>query len=386
MHKSPITIEDIFNQTIDRVKRGEDFSVAISEYPAEVQAQLTPLFSVTSALSKLPTKIAPAPLKRKMFLEHRQAKLSRVGTMLSNFNFAPFTVIAIVLLVSGAAYGSTQAHPGEPLFAVRKAYEAVRLTLTTDPQNRAAFQIEIANQRLADAQEVLSLDTDSESKEQTIKELDSQTTLALNNVKEVAATVNPDNHDLLSKVEQITENKNTLVAKVSPETAKESEEKSKVALDDIKKIIAATDEQQAAKITALKTVTTSGTVTSIKGNLIIVDGNEFEVQLEAQTTDEVTASDPSVESVAKPNKTPNSIVVNSIKDLIINDEVTIITKIQENKNIAISIRRLPRILNPSAAVNNSNPDAPSKTDPPLEKPQDTFGGFILEPIVQPESE
>lgn len=381
-----MTIEDIFNQTLDRIKHGEDFSVVIASHPVEIQAQLTPLFSVTSALSKLPTKTAPAPLKRKMFLEHKQAKLSRVGMMLTNFNFAPFTVIAIVLLVSGAAYGSTQAHPGEPLFAVRKAYEAVRLTLTTDPQNRAAFQIEIASQRLADAQEVLSLETDSESKEQTIKELDSQTTLALNNVKEVAATVNSENHELLSKVEQITENKNTLVAKVSPETAKESEEKSKVALEDIKKIIAATDEQQAAKITGLKTATTSGIVTSIKGNLIVVGGNEFEVQIEAQTTDEVPVADPSAEPVAKADKMQNGIVVNSVKDLVINDQITIITKIQENKNIAISIKRLPRILSPSAAVNASNPDAPSKTDSPLEKPQDTFGGFILEPVVQPESE
>ncbi len=355
--------EDILNTAIDRIKQGEEISAVVSSYPSELQTELSSILSLVLGISELPTKAVPTPSKRKLFLEHQPVKISAFRMLITNFNFSPLIVASVVVVMTGLAYGSSFAKANDPLFVIRKAYENTRLALTTNPEHKAVLQVEIASQRLIDAQEVLSQNSDSGSQEAVLSELDDQTTLALNNLKGVATTISAVNPELVSKVEQLTENKNTLLTKVSPTTAKASETKNKTALEDIKKIIAATDEQNAAKLNNPEAVTSTGKISAIKDTVITIDGNNFEV---------------------KPGETKiqelNQVNISGLKDLNINDQVKITAQLKGTKNIATSITRISTVSTTATAGKDGiiNSSAPPKEAAPLEKPQDTFGGFIIE--------
>ncbi len=389
-------IEEILDNAIRRTQdttNPENISVVVSSYPAEVQSELKAMLEIISLARNLPLKSIPVPNQRRLYLQHSPVP-SRWNVFGRYFKLIPTSVAAFILVTAGTALGAHASLPGDKLFAVKKSYESLQVKLATTPENRAKLQLEIAAQRFEEAQEVLATRNDDDSKKVALEELSEQTTVALQGIKESAVSISEKNPDLVVKAEEITKSQSNLVAKANSNVADteviQKSQDNKAALRDIKKIIAAANEESGATITPDDTITTNGQITQIKERSLKLGKNEFEINSDTEII----------------NHTNGNI---KFEDLSIGDNVKIQAKILDNQNIAISIT----IIEEAAKLKEAKPETKPKETPkeprveirapirkplpilipiaPIEEPQpevtlppnpnDTFGGFIAEPPV-----
>jgi hypothetical protein len=64
-------------------------------------------------------------------------------------------VVVLLAGATGVAWASADALPGDPLYAVKRGIEGVRLALTTSPATQAALLEEFAGRRLSEAEELV---------------------------------------------------------------------------------------------------------------------------------------------------------------------------------------------------------------------------------------
>jgi len=114
-------------------------------------------------------------------------------------------VMAVFLVTFTTGAMARTAQPGDPLFGVKKAFEAVEVALTTDPAQRAAVQLSIVNDRIhalenADSSQVPALLAESQ------KAIDSaQTSLS---------SLSPDN-DLNTKLKTLIESQKNILSGIA---------------------------------------------------------------------------------------------------------------------------------------------------------------------------
>ena len=109
---------------------------------AEMKPENLPAEAVSSGLfGRLKSWIHPKPKTRKE------------GFTMANLFLAILLAVGVVFGGGGAAaYAAQDALPGDTLYPVKTAVESVEVALTTDPADRAALHMELAQERAAEIQ------------------------------------------------------------------------------------------------------------------------------------------------------------------------------------------------------------------------------------------
>ncbi len=346
-------IELHLDNAIQKVRNGEEISTVVSSYPAEIQTELQAMLEIINLVQALPTKTVPIPNRRKLYLNY--SPVSRWQRITGSFRLVPTVIASLILVIVGTALGARASVPGDKLFAVKKTYESLQIKLATTPEKRATLQLEIAAQRFQEAQKVLATNNNDNGKKEAINELNQQTALALNDIKQSAVSISTSNPGLVTQAEEITKSQSTLVAKANPTSAdKSAVQQSNATLNDIKKIIAAANEETGATIVPNSTIDITGTINSIKDQIIKIGNNSF-------TVNDITVI----------NDADNNSI--TLKDLNVSDEVTIEAVIKNSDNIARTITIVTKADPLPAPADKTVKEAPKDTSKviPAEKPKET---------------
>jgi len=149
--------DNILDECLERVLvKGETIDQCLAEYP-EYAAELEPLLR-TALVSKEALAIKPRPEFRERAGYQFQAALREMESRKSRgfFGWQPrwaaavVVVIALLLAGSGTVAAAGNSLPDEPLYQVKLATEAVRLTLTPSALGKAELYVELADKRVAE--------------------------------------------------------------------------------------------------------------------------------------------------------------------------------------------------------------------------------------------
>lgn len=131
--------------------------------------------------------VAGAVRVREALVSRRPAQAGR-PRVLSRLAWAGLAVLlALVVTTTGTALAAESSLPGQPLYPVKRAGEAVRLAWTWQPQGRAALHVEFAERRLA---EVTAVCPGGECPAGLLDDLDVQTQKAQEEVERLPAGKN----------------------------------------------------------------------------------------------------------------------------------------------------------------------------------------------------
>jgi len=157
MMKKAKEFDNILDECLERVLvKGETIDQCLVEYP-EYAAELEPLLQ-TALVSKEALAIKPRPEFRERASYQFQAALREMGSRKRRgfFNWQPrwatavAVVIALLLAGSGTVAAAGNSLPDEPLYQVKLATEAVRLTLTPSALGKAELYVKLADKRVAE--------------------------------------------------------------------------------------------------------------------------------------------------------------------------------------------------------------------------------------------
>lgn len=149
------------DRCLDALKGEGNLHRALRRSPGE-RDQLIDLLRVSTEVSelhlpgpdpafKLRTRnlMLAAAARRRAEATHRTGWVPRLG-----FRLAAAVVLSAGLLVGGLVAASAQSLPGDPLYGVKREVERVQLALTLDPAANARLRLELANRRLAEAEQL----------------------------------------------------------------------------------------------------------------------------------------------------------------------------------------------------------------------------------------
>ncbi len=157
MMKKAREFDNILNECLERVLiKGETIEQCLAGYP-DYAAELEPLLR-TALDAKEATAIKPRPEFRERASYQFQAALREMEPKKGRGFFgwqprwATAVIVVIVLLLagSGTVVAAGNSMPDEPLYQVKLATEAVRLTLTPSALGKAELHIKLADKRVAE--------------------------------------------------------------------------------------------------------------------------------------------------------------------------------------------------------------------------------------------
>lgn len=359
--------EKLFDRALSEIRRGENAETVLLRMPKSAQDELKAMLAVSTELSSMPLRGVPQPARRRLFAAHTAQKLSRFTLFVRTLRTGYAVTAALaILLIAGTSYAADRSLPGDPLFSLKKSFEVAQIELTArNPEARAALELNLANERLDDAQRVVADDSSSSAdKEQAVQELDSQTQVALNQIQQVASSSPSINSSVVQNLESLAKGQASLQAQVNPGGASQNDQQTQQAIAGIQSSIAtAANGQSQASLPVAKTFQVSGAVTAITSSSITVDKNQY--QLNSKTS--YAAADGSTLQFS---------------DFAVGDTVTVVGSTSGENNIAqiVTLKTKPAAsTDASAAASDSSALSVPETAP--QNQQDVTGGFILDSPV-----
>jgi hypothetical protein len=380
--------ESAFAKELDKavlaVAHGESIGSAVASAPVHFQKRLSDLLLLIQQIRSLPLREVPAANHRRLFIYHTKEQVSRFATIMRTLSIGyAISAAVVILLIVGISTAAAQSLPGSPLFALKKTFQNAQISVVArTPESRAQLELTLADQRLAEAQQVFSDNSsDSSDKAQAVQELNSQTQVALNQIQQVASTPSvAKNPNIIQNLESLAKTQASLQAQVDPSAAQSSEQQSQKTIADIQSIVATANGQSAAQISASQKVQTTGVITAISSTSITVDKNVFNLNNSTQyfAINETSAD---------------------LSDFQIGDTVSVIGTVQGENNLATVITLKQQVLPASttapvtsAATSdnfggnpNSSSSATSQSDTGstqasngMQNSQNVTGGYILE--------
>lgn len=361
-------IDELLDKAIRRIKNGESASAVISDSPEELQDQLRAMLEIVGMVSSLQTIEVPTPNKRRLYLKANSpvSAWMHFGELLKTWKVAPITLGIFFLTAAATAFGAASALPGDGvLFQLKKTVQTARVNLASDPQERARLQLELAEQRIQEAQKVLA-SNDPSKKQKAIEEVQQQTSVALNDLKESGTGIT---NSSVAKAENIAKAQQSIVAQVDPQAAQQSKQENKVALREIQSLLATSNEESGTSLAPAK-IDITGSISAIDGNNITVNKNVYVVD---DATTEIK------------DKDGNDLL---LSDLEVNDVVKITGKVTGEKNIADNIVVLNKleIIEPDAQKSDNSNDSATSKDAPKQQPKakKTIIKIDLQPQAEPQ--
>jgi hypothetical protein len=146
--------DDLLEECLGRVFRGEPVESCLADYP-EHAPRLQPLL-LTALETRQAAVIRPRPEFRERARYQFQAALRDVQPKerRSYFNWQPrwvtavVAIFAVLVIGSGTVAASGNSLPGEPLYSVKLATEAVRLAFTPSDLGKAELYARFADKRV----------------------------------------------------------------------------------------------------------------------------------------------------------------------------------------------------------------------------------------------
>ena len=179
-------IEDIFNECLERMLRGESVEDCLKDYPWQA-SQLEPLLKTSLAFIQKSSAIRPAPeFKAKVhsqlqeMLYAKLEKKAKVPIWHRRWAMAVASVLIIFLAGIGVAAASVNALPDEPLYPEKLATEQVRLMAAFSDVDKVKLHIQFAECRAGEMVEMAR-----QGKQDEVFMLTEQVTSHLNQLDEV---------------------------------------------------------------------------------------------------------------------------------------------------------------------------------------------------------
>lgn len=146
--------ENILNDCLERLSRGEALEACLAEYPERAK-EIRPLLEMALAARRA-SDIVPRPEFRERASREFQEAIRELKPARSRgfiFNFKPVWVTAVALVVlliagGGTVYAASNSLPDSPLYQVKLATEQVRLTFTFSDIGKAELYARFADERI----------------------------------------------------------------------------------------------------------------------------------------------------------------------------------------------------------------------------------------------
>jgi len=157
-------IEDIFNNCLERMLKGESVEDCLKTYP-EQSPELESLLQASCALAKKAPDIEPAPefktqvhLRLQAMLYAKQKEKEERGARIhfwhKGWALAMTGVLGFLLIGVGTVGASTSALPDGALYPLKLATEQVRLTLAFSDVDKSKLHIQCAEHRAGEMVQV----------------------------------------------------------------------------------------------------------------------------------------------------------------------------------------------------------------------------------------
>ena len=425
-------IEKIFENSLKRLRNGEQQILIVRDCPARYRVELERALTMAAALQNVERISVPPAMKRKAYLLVPATHTSHFSEFFNSMKVFGFAAAAAFIVIIGGlytAYGALSSLPGDRLFGLKIAFQDAQLQLAKTPESRTELQIQIANQSLLDAQQVLSQpNVGPEEKQQAVNEVATQTANTLQNLQQtVNSSSVASNTSIINNVKTLAANTAQLIANTNSNTASATQAPAlSQTLAALNKVIATVNDQQTASNISTATVTVSGVFKPIDKGQFTLDGVTYEktpstivkdqsgnlvqfetlqandvvsvktspssapVSADAATVSSTTADSTAASSTANTNAAPNPIA----------DEIDVVTVPAQTPAVPVLQPSAPTTTPaaPAAATSatttttpdSSAPAAPATVAPtaapstaaesaaPTAKPLDTYGGFIVE--------
>ena len=151
-------IEDIFEECLELVFKGESIDDCVNRYPAH-EAELRELLE-TAVITRRAVSVEPSPEFRQRARQQLYAAQRDMAAAPSRKRTRPWwdfqprwaagvaTFVMLVMAGSGTVLASVGSMPGQPLYAVKHAAESARVALTFSSANKAELYASLADQRV----------------------------------------------------------------------------------------------------------------------------------------------------------------------------------------------------------------------------------------------
>jgi hypothetical protein len=148
--------ENILDECLDRLGRGETLEQCLHSYP-EQAAQLEPLLRMSQAVSKASAILPRSEFKARARYEFRSAlqaeatkKRLPLFSLKRRWAMALMVVSILLLVGGGVAMAASNSMPDSPLYPVKLVTEQVQLTLTPSDMGKARLCARLTDRRVAE--------------------------------------------------------------------------------------------------------------------------------------------------------------------------------------------------------------------------------------------
>jgi hypothetical protein len=158
-----IRIEDILDNCLERLFKGESIEDCLRDYPWQA-SELEPLLKTSLALFQKSAAIQPNPefkakvgsqLQGMLRAKREKAEEKAMGPIWRRrWAVAMSTVLVVLLAGVGTVAASADALPDESLYAVKLATEQARIALASSDIDRAELHIQFAERRATEIAEI----------------------------------------------------------------------------------------------------------------------------------------------------------------------------------------------------------------------------------------
>jgi hypothetical protein len=364
--KFPHNLSNDLDRAIARLEQGESVEHIVASSSSRVRTHLAEFLPIVAELRNIPLQHIPIASRRYAFLNHTAEKASRFARFMRTLRtgYAISAAFALLTLV-GVSTVAANSLPGSPLFSLKTTWENARIKVVArTPGDRAQLELTLANQRLAEAQQVFSdQSSDASDKASAVQELNTQTQVALNQIQQVASTPSiTSNPGIIQNLEALTKTQASLQAQVDPSAASDNALQNQKAIAAIQQDVAAAVNTQPAQIASQQQAQTSGQITAITADSFTVDKNIFQITSSTQ--------------FFSANGLPLQKSSFNIGDRVLAIGVT---SGETNQAQVITLKQ-KAVVTPVAPANPATTDTTGDSIPTtVQQPQgDVSGGFILE--------
>lgn len=256
MHKKE-NIADILDEALDQLRSGASFDAVLFNFP-DHKTELAPLLSTLQMGLKIPVKDVPSPARQRKYL----AAHPMHSFWERYLSFSKFALMPLGLFLALTTIFTASANPGQrTMYSLKRAVQRAPLALITNPELRAAKEVELSEKNLNETEAYINSENNSkEINPNVIADLTKQTSETIASVKNVATAnaISGKSNDLLNKLVIIAEKQDKLVNAVNPGEGKlsstmaleESKTESSKTVAEVKKLLATVNEQTMASFPA----------------------------------------------------------------------------------------------------------------------------------------
>lgn len=296
--------EELLEQSINKIKQGVSLAEAVFAVSDGQKPDLENMLLAARMLAALPKNQPPKPVLQRKYalLAQKRPKLFLSFLHLSRFSAASLgSAFLLAALILGGLKASASL-PGQPLFAIKRTAENVRLKFVMDEAAKAQLQLEFAQNRLNEAQVILSNPSSNKQQEiAALNELASQTKTAADSVQQLAASqpLEQNNHPIVSRLATLAQQQNSVIdkaqsgdegVKAAAQSAANVSNTAAAQASQIKKYLAiAQAAQDPIALVDLSAdpdaVSISGTIQKLDKQSLVVEKVEFAINDQTQVTD-----------------------------------------------------------------------------------------------------